>query len=243
MLSPDFFTLNAHTEFVFPHNNCDHIEDSELFSLLFGSYHLPEFLTKYYVSRLGGAAAGTVVDIVAALRKDKDFVLAATCYLRLKFVLEVFHVQSLIKRLRDVPLRIAIERDDWFKTGVADERVWRIDCLATWLFNYMILVVESRCSGLMGARLEESMRLGLTKMNVAIQSVRAVPCDGRYMWQHTAPYELVIYPFLCLVKGLWNAVAPMVATDFAGLGSTGGCSTVTGWGLNPPNKCTTDPLT
>jgi hypothetical protein len=241
MLSPDFYTLNAHTEFPFPHDNCDHITDQELFSLLFGSYHLPEFLTKYYVGRLGGDAAGSVVDIVALLRGDADFVLAATCYLRLKFVLEVLHVPSLMKRLRDVPLRIAADRGDWFNAGVADERVWLIDCLATWLFNYMILVVESRCSGMMGARLETPIRKGLTVMNTAIQGVRSQPCDGRYMWQHTAPYVLVIYPFLCLVKGLWNAVAPIVTTDFASLG--GGCSTVTGWSLNSPNKCTADPLT
>ena len=238
MLSPDFYTLNRHTEFSFPHNNCDHIEDSELFSLLFGSYHLPEFLTKYYVSRLGGEAVGSVANIVAALRKDEDFVLVATCYLRLKFILEVLHVPSLMKRLRDVPLRIAAERGDWFKSGVADERVWRIDCLATWLFNYMILVVESRCSGMEGARLEESMRTGLRGMNTAIQAVRAEPCDGRYMWQNTAPYELVAYPFLFLVKGLWNAVAPIVTTDFASLG---GCSTVTGW--SSPNNRTADAFT
>ena len=242
MLSPDFFTLNRHTEFPFPHNNCDHITDEELFSLLFGSYHLPEFLTKYYVGQLGGDAAGSVTDIVALLRRDTDFVLAATCYLRLKFVLEVLHVGTLMKRLRDVPLRIAEERGDWFKTGVADERVWRIDCLATWLFNYMIRSVEARCAGGEGARLEESMRLGLTKMNTAIQAVRAAPCDGRYMWQNTAPYELVIYPFLYLVKGLWNAVAPIVTTDFAGLGGTH-CSTVTGWALNPPNNRTADTFT
>ena len=238
MLSPDFFTLNRHTEFPFPHNNCDHITDEELFSLLFGSYHLPEFLTKYYVSRLGGEAVGSVANIVAALRKDEDFVLVATCYLRLKFILEVLHVPSLMKRLRDVPLRIAAERGDWFKTGVADERIWRIDCLATWLFNYMILVVESRCSGMEGARLEESMRTGLRGMNTAIQAVRAEPCDGRYMWQNTAPYELVAYPFLFLVKGLWNAVAPIVTTDFASLG---GCSTVTGW--SSPNNRTADAFT
>jgi hypothetical protein len=241
MLSPDFYTLNRHTEFPFPHNNCDHITDQELFSLLFEGYHLPEFLTKYYVGRLGGDAVGGVADIVALLRRDADFVLAATCYLRLKFVLELFHVQTLMKRLRDVPLRIAAERGDWFKTGVADDRVWRIDCLATWLFNYMIRSVEARCVGGEGARLEESMRLRLTTMNTAIQGVRAESCDGQYMWQHTSPYELVIYPFLCLVKGLWNAVAPMVTTDFAGLVSTGGCSTVTGW--SSPNKCTADPLT
>jgi hypothetical protein len=238
MLSPDFYTLNAHTEFIFPHNNCDHNTDSELFSLLFGSYHLPEFLTKYYVCRLGADAVGSVADILTALRKDTDFVLAATCYLRLKFVLETLHVQSLMKRLSNVPPRIAEMRGDWFEKGVADERVWRIDCLATWLFNYMILVVESRCSGMEGARLETPMRLRLTTMNAAIQGVRAAPCDGRYMWQNTAPYELVIYPFLCLVKGLWNAVAPMVTTDFASLG---GCSTA--WDLNSPNKCTADALT
>ena len=242
MLSPDFYTLNRHTEFPFPHNNCDHIEDSELFSLLFGSYHLPEFLTKYYVSRLGSEAVGSVADIVTLLRADADFVLAATCYLRLKFVLEALHVQSLMKRLRDVPLRIAAERGDWFKTGVADERVWRIDCLATWLFNYMIRSVEARCAGDEGARLDESIRMGLREMNTAIQSVRAEPCDGRYMWQNTAPYELVIYPFLCLVKGLWNAVAPMVTTEFASLGGTN-CSTVTGWALNSPNNRTADAFT
>ena len=242
MLSPDFYTLNAHTEFPFPHNNCDHITDQELFSLLFGDYHLPEFLTKYYVCRLGSDAVGSVADIVALLRRDADFVLAATCYLRLKFVLEALHVQSLMKRLRDVPLRIAAMRGDWFKTGVADDRVWRIDCLATWLFNYMIRSVESHCAGTVVALLEEPMRTGLRGMNTAIQSVRAEPCDGRYMWQHTAPYELVIYPFLCLVKGLWNAVAPIVTTDFASLGGTD-CSTVTGWSLNSPNKCTADPLT
>ena len=123
MLSPDFYTLNAHTEFPFPHNNCDHITDQELFSLLFGNYHLPEFLTKYYVCRLGADAAGSVADIVALLRRDTDFVLAATCYLRLKFVLEVFHVSTLMKRLRDMPLRLAAERGDWFKAGVVDERV------------------------------------------------------------------------------------------------------------------------
>jgi len=242
MLSPDFYTLNRHTEFPFPHSNCDHITDQELFSLLFGNYHLPEFLTKYYVGRLGGDAAGSVADIVALLRTDADFVLAATCYLRLKFVLEALHVPSLMKRLRDVPLRIAADRGDWFKVGVADERVWRIDCLATWLFNYMILVVELRCAGRTPDRIEESMRFGLREMNAAIQRVRAEPCDGRYMWQHTAPYILVIYPFLCLVKGLWNAVAPMVTTDFASLGGTH-CSTVTGWGLNSPDKRTADAFT
>jgi len=240
MLSPDFYILNAHTEFPFPHSNCDHNTDSELFSLLFGSYHLPEFLTKYYVGRLGGEAVGGVADIVALLRADEDFVLVATCYLRLKFVLEVLHVQTLMKRLRDVPLRIAAERGDWFKTGVADERVWRIDCLATWLFNYMILSVESHCAGTAVPLLEESMREGLKRMNTAIQGVRAEPCDGRYMWRDTPPYGLVIYPFLCLVKGLWNAVAPMVTTEFAGLGGTH-CSTVSGW--SSPNKCTADAFT
>jgi len=242
MLSPDFYTLNRHTEFPFPHNNCDHITDQELFSLLFGDYHLPEFLTKYYVCRLGSDAVGSVKDIVALLRSDADFVLAATCYLRLKFVLEALHVQSLMKRLSNLPPRIAEMRGDWFEKGVADERVWRIDCLATWLFNYMILSVESHCAGGEGAQLDESIRMGLRGMNTAIQGVRAEPCDGRYMWQHTAPYELVIYPFLCLVKGLWNAVAPIVTTDFASLGGTN-CSTVAGGSLNSPNKCTADPLT
>jgi hypothetical protein len=238
MLSPDFYTLNAHTEFIFPHNNCDHISDAELFSLLFGSYHLPEFLTKYYVCRLGADAIGSVSDIVALLRDDDDFVLAAICYLRLKFVLEVFHVPSLMKRLRDVPLRISSERGDWFKAGVADERVWRIDCLATWLFNYMILVVEARCAGVNAARLETPMRVGLRTMSAALKKVRAAPCDGRYVWLNVAPSDLVIYPFLMLVKGLWSAVAPIVTTDFACLGRS-----ITGWALNSPNKCTADPLT
>jgi len=238
MLSPDFYTLNAHTEFVFPHNNCDHNTDAELFSLLFGSYHLPEFLTKYYVCRLGADAVGSVADIMAALRKDTDFVLAATCYLRLKFVLEVFHVPSLMKKLRDVPLRLAADRGDWFKTGVADERVWRVDCLATWLFNYMIQSVESHCAGTAVPLLQEHMRHGLWEMNTAIQGVRAAPCDGRYMWQDTAPYDLVIYPFIYLVKGLWGAVMPMVTADFTSLG---GCTTVSSW--SSPNNRTADAFT
>jgi hypothetical protein len=240
MLSPDFYTLNRHTEFVFPHDSCDHTTDEELKDLLFGSYHLPEFLTKYYVCRLGADAAGSVADIIKGLQTDEDFVLAAIGYLRLKFVLEVLHVQSLMKKLRDIPLRVAVDRGDWFKTGVADERVWRIDCLATWLFNYMILSVEARCSGIVGARLIEPIRAGLTTMNKAIQMVRAEPCDGRYVWRNVPPYELVAYPFLSLIKGLWNAVLPLVTTDFTGLG---GCSTVTGWSLNSSNKCAADALT
>ena len=240
MLSPDFYTLNAHTEFVFPHNSCDHTTDEELKGLLFGSYHLPEFLTKYYVSRLGGDAAGSISDIVKELRENSDFVLAAIGYLRLKFVLEVLHVRSLMKKLRDIPLRAAVDRGDWFKMGVADERVWRIDCLATWLFNYMIVSVEARCAGVPAASLGESMRTGLADMNRTIQEVRAEPCDGRYVWRNVPPYELVAYPFLSLVKGLWNAVAPLVAVDFT---SFGNCSTVTGWSLNTPNKCATDAFT
>jgi len=253
MLSPDFYTLNAHTEFPFPHDSCDHASDEELLSLLFGQRHLPELLTKFYMVRFG-LEMSAVAEVLSVLRNDADFVLAATCYLRLKFVLEVLHVPTLMKRLRDVPLRIAAMRGDWFKAGVADERVWRIDCLATWLFNYMILVVEARCSGREPDAIEMPMRLGLKAMNTAIQEVRAQPCDGRYVWQHTPPCDLVVYPFLCLVKGLWNAVAPIVTTDFASLG--GGCSTVTaklgfgdhvakspGWSLNSPNKRTADPLT
>ena len=242
MLSPDFYTLNRHTEFVFPHDSCDHTTDEELKGLLFGSYHLPEFLTKYYVCRLGADAAGSVADIVKGLQTDEDFVLAAIGYLRLKFVLEVLHVQSLMKKLRDIPLRLAADRGDWFKTGVADERVWRVDCLATWLFNYIIQSVESHCAGTAVPLLQEHMRHGLWEMNTAIQGVRAEPCDGRYIWQHTLPCDLVVYPFLCLVKGLWNAIAPIVTTDFASLGGTH-CSTVTGWSLNSPNKRTADPLT
>lgn len=239
MLSPDFYTLNAHTEFPFPHNNCDHNTDEELKGLLFGGYHLPEFLTKYYMSRLGLDAVGSVTDILRALSADDDFVLAAIGYLRLKFVLEVFHVPTLMKRLRDVPLRIAAERGDWFKAGVADERVWRIDCLTTWLFNYMILSVEARCAGSEFVRLEPDMRERLVEMNKALQAVRASPCDGRYKWDNVAPSDLVIYPFLCLVKGLWTAVAPMVTTDFTGFG---GRCTVTGWSLDSPNNRTADPL-
>jgi len=239
MLSPDFYTLNAHTEFPFPHDSCDHVSDEELLMLLFGQRHLPELLTKFYMVRLGNETAAA--EVLSRLRSDADFVLAATCYLRLKFVLEVLHVPTLMKRLRDVPLRIAAMRGDWFKAGVADERVWRIDCLATWLFNYMILVVEARCSGREPDAIEMPMRLGLKAMNTAIQEVRAQPCDGRYIWQHTPPCDLVVYPFLCLVKGLWNAVAPIVTTDFASFG--GGCSTVTSWSLNSPNKRTADPLT
>ena len=233
MLSPDFYTLNAHTEFSFPHGSCDHVSDEELLSLLFGQRHLPELLTNFYMRRLGDETAAA--DILSRLRDDADFVLAATCYLRLKFVLEALHVPTLMKRLRNVPLRIAAERGDWFKSGVADERVWRIDCLATWLFNYMIQYVEARCAGREPDAIEESMRLGLRTMNVAIQAVRAAPCDGQYMWQNTSASELVIYPFLCLVKGLWGAVAPIVTTEFASLG---GCSTVSGW--SSPNNRTAD---
>ena len=234
MLSPDFYTLNAHTEFPFPHDSCDHASDEELLLLLFGQRHLPELLTKFYIVRFG-LEESAVAEVLSVLRNDADFVLATTCYLRLKFVLEVLHVPTLMKRLRDVPLRIAAERGDWFKAGVADERVWRVDCLATWLFNYMILSVEARCAGREPDAIEESMRLGLRTMNVAIQAVRAAPCEGQYMWQNTSASELVIYPFLCLVKGLWGAVAPIVTTEFASLG---GCSTVSGW--SSPNNRTAD---
>jgi len=240
MLSPDFYTLNSHTEFIFPHDSCDHVSDEELLMLLFGQRHLPELLTKFYMGRFERTST-VAAEVLSRLRSDADFVLAATCYLRLKFVLEVLHVPTLMKRLRDVPLRIAAERGDWFKAGVADERVWRIDCLATWLFNYMIRSVESHCAGTTVAMLETPMRVGLKAMNTAIQGVRAEPCDGRYIWQHTPPCDLVVYPFLCLVKGLWNAVAPIVTTDFASLG--GGCSTVTSWSLNSPNKRTADAFT
>jgi hypothetical protein len=228
MLSPDFYTLNQHTEFPFPHDSCDHATDQELFSLLFGNYHLPEFLTKYYVSRLGGDAAGSVPDIIDVLRGDEDFVAAAMGYLRLKFVLEVLHVPSLMKKLRDIPLRVSVDRGDWFKAGVADERVWRIDCLATWLFNYMIRSVEARCAGVLPTRLDKMMLIKLRLMSTALQEVRAELCDGRYVWRNVMPYDLIAYPFISLVKGLWGAVMPMVTAEFAGL-RIEGCSTVTGW--------------
>jgi len=237
-ISPDFFVLNGHTEFSFPHNNCDHISDEELHSLLFNSYHLPEFLTKYYVARFG-AASGSVGEIVKALYNDEEFGLVARCYMRLKFVLEVLHVPSLMKRLRDVPLRLAAERGDWFKASVADERVWRIDCLATWLFNYMIQSVEARCAGNVGnVALEVEMRERLERLNRAIQSVRAQPC-GPFKWANVAPNDLVIYPFLFLVKGLWSAIEPVFTTEFSGFG---GCSTVTGWNFHASNNSTTDTL-
>ena len=238
MLSPDFYTLNAHTEFSFPHDSCDHATDEELKALLFGGYHLPEFLTKYYVSQLG-PVVGSVADIVTMLREDTDFVLAATAYLRLKFVLEVFHVPSLMKKMRNMPIRIAAERGDWFRPDIVDERVWGIDCLATSLFDFIIRRVEARCGGAKGGVLDENLRTGLIEMNTAIQSVRAVPCDGQYVWVDVAPYDLVPYPFLSLVKGLWSAVAPVVTAKFTGLGR--GCSTLTGW--SSPNNDTSDAFT
>jgi len=224
MLNPAFFDMNKNQKFFFPHTNCDQLTNTEVINILWPDENdtFLAFLTKSAMLRVGGG--GISVDhCLDKLRNNAGFVLTATSYMRLKFVLETLNIH-LAEKLERMPKRLSC--GEWLDKGVLEERVWKLDCLTTYLFNSMLSAINvvvgdggvrtlAKAAGPFRYDWDAAFLDKLAAMNSNIQMIRMEPCKdpihftGPYNWADAPPSTLAPFPFIQFVNSLWNVVEPL----------------------------------
>ena len=195
-LAPEFYDLNEHQHFMFPHNDCDRYTNGQLEAMVFAPHHLVECLTEYLKSAL----------TPDNLRATPEFVLLIISYLRLKFMLEMMDPPRIEARLMMIPVALR-NVGPWMEEGVLDEQYWTLDCMTTAVFNAIIRWVK-------GENIQLTSRgfSAFTEMNHAMQTIRP---GGSFGNAHL--FDLAHKPFLNAWRNMESLVlSPLIIRWNAG---------------------------